>query len=98
MPLRKQFKYQNKKLSYLVTGSGPQVLLVHGFGEDATIWENQLEAFPGYQLIIPDLPGSGASEIIEDMSVEGMAETLKYIPDLELNNNPFYIIVFCCLF
>ncbi len=92
MPLRKQVKYQNNQLSYQVIGSGPVVLLVHGFGEDGAVWENQFEAFPGCQLIIPDLPGSGASETIEDMSMEGLAEALKYLIDLELNNNSFIMI------
>jgi pimeloyl-ACP methyl ester carboxylesterase len=92
MPLRKQFKYQNKQLCYQVIGSSPQVLLVHGFGEDGTVWENQFEAFTGCQLIIPDLPGSGASEMIEDMSMEGLAEALKHLTDLELNNNEFIMI------
>ena len=33
----------------------------------------------GYHFIIPDLPGSGKSEMIDDMSMEGMAEPLHSI-------------------
>jgi pimeloyl-ACP methyl ester carboxylesterase len=36
-----------------------------------------------FKFIIPDLPGSGASEIIDDMSMEGMAEVIKEILDAE---------------
>ena len=30
-----------------------------------------------FLLIVPDLPGSGNSEMIDDMSMEGMAEVIK---------------------
>ncbi len=36
-----------------------------------------------FKFIIPDLPGSGKSEMIEDMSMEGMAEVIKVIVDAE---------------
>ena len=38
----------------------------------------------GFQFIIPDLPGSGKSEMVVDMSIEGMAEIIKEIIDEEL--------------
>ena len=41
-----------------------------------------------YQLIIPDLPGSGKSELIADMSIEGMAEVIKEIDNFELQSSP----------
>lgn len=62
---------------YRAAGSGPAVVLVHGFPEDGTIWKNQFDLFPNHQLIVPDLPGSGRSEAIDDMSMEGMAEAVK---------------------
>ena len=55
-------------------------MLVHGFGEEGTVWSRQIEFLKGkFHLIVPDLPGSGQSEMIEDMSVEGMAEVLHAI-------------------
>lgn len=71
--------YQQKHLHYEVIGNGPTLMLVHGFGEDSSVWRHQREAFPGFQLILPDLPGSGASEIIDDMSMEGLAASLLAI-------------------
>ncbi len=35
-------------------------------------------------LIVPDLPGSGKSEMIKDMSIEGMGEVIKEILNIEL--------------
>ena len=61
------------------------VILLHGFGEDGTIWQNQFDAFPDHQLIVPDLPGSGESEGIDDMSMEGLAEAMKALAENEWN-------------
>lgn len=73
---RKAFRYQNKTIYYRLNGNGPLVVLLHGFGEDATIWQRQFDIFPNHRLIIPDLPGSGGSEIIDDMSMEGLADVV----------------------
>lgn len=63
-------------LFYRSIGSGPDVLLVHGFGEDGSIWDRQFEALKGFRLIVPDLPGSGRSQLVPDMSMEGLASVL----------------------
>lgn len=55
-------------------------MFVHGFGEDGTVWQNQIDFFKdNFLLIIPDLPGSGQSEMVSDMSMEGLAEVLHTI-------------------
>jgi pimeloyl-ACP methyl ester carboxylesterase len=89
--MNKYLTYQNKKIFYRIIGNGKPVLLIHGFGEDGEVWKNQIEFLKdnlpageaGFKLIIPDLPGSGKSEMIDDMSVEGMAEGIKAILDSE---------------
>jgi pimeloyl-ACP methyl ester carboxylesterase len=53
--------------------------LLHGVPFDGNLWSSQFNAFPENKLIIPDLPGSGRSEMIDDMSMEGMAECVKDI-------------------
>jgi pimeloyl-ACP methyl ester carboxylesterase len=69
-----------KNIFYRVYGNGKPVMLVHGFGETGDVWKNQVAFLKdSFQLIVPDLPGSGQSEMIEDMSMEGMAEILKQI-------------------
>ncbi len=73
----KEILFNDKKICYKIYGQGPTVVLLHGFGEDASVWDNQLEALKDYQLIVPDLPGTGNSEMIDDMTMEGMAEVVK---------------------
>lgn len=83
--LSKTISYHSSKIFYRVVGKGKPVILLHGFGEDGTIWNRQIEFLKEYfRLIIPDIPGSGQSEMISDMSVEGMAEIIKEILDLEV--------------
>ena len=78
--MEKTILYQNKKIFYRSIGSGDPVMLVHGFGEDGNVWDKQVEHLKSkYHLIVPDLPGSGKSEMINDMSMEGMAEVLHSI-------------------
>ena len=74
-------KLKNAEIFYRSTGNGPVVVLIHGFGEDSTVWEDQYEAFPGYRLLMPDLPGSGLSPLAKDMSMEGMAMAIKLLLD-----------------
>ncbi len=76
----KTFKYQSSNIYYQIAGTGKPVILIHGFAEDGNIWQNQIDLLKGhFKLIIPDLPGSGKSELIADMSIEGMAELIKAI-------------------
>ena len=41
--MEKTILYQNKKIFYRSIGSGDPVMLVHGFGEDGTVWDKQVE-------------------------------------------------------
>jgi len=78
--MNKEIRYENKKIFYRSIGSGKLVMLVHGFGEDSKVWNNQVESLKNkFHFIVPDLPGSGQSEMISDMSMEGMAEVLHTI-------------------
>ena len=55
-------------------------MFVHGFGEDGNVWNIQVDFLKDkFKLIVPDLPGSGKSEMISDMSMEGIAEVLHSI-------------------
>ena len=74
---QKEIKYRGKRLSYRSRGEGLPVVLVHGFGEDSRVWDAQLDALKDYHLIVPDLPGTNRSEMIDDMSMEGMAAALE---------------------
>ncbi|GEM_PF-656870 len=71
-------------LHYHKTGNGKPVVLVHGFPNDSSAWDNLLPMLsPGYQYIIPDLPGAGKSAPIEALSLEKMARAILAILDKE---------------
>jgi len=81
-----QILFRNKKIFYRVEGKGKPVVLLHGFAEDGNIWNKQIEALKEkYLLIIPDLPGSGGSEMLDGKStLEDYAELIKAIADEEV--------------
>lgn len=73
--MEKQFTYHGSKIHYQVYGNGHPVVLLHGFGEDSHIWDEQIPILQDHcQLIIPDLPGSGRSEILSRESEVGSLE------------------------
>jgi pimeloyl-ACP methyl ester carboxylesterase len=76
----KYITYRSSSIFYRIVGKGNPLVLIHGFAEDGGIWQNQVPFLKDrFQLIIPDLPGSGRSELTEDMSIEGMAEVINAI-------------------
>ena len=85
--MEKTIEINGKNIFYRVTGNGRPVLLVHGFGEDGKIWENQYNNIQAFQFIIPDLPGSGRSDLVDDMSMEGMAGVLDKLVKTELGES-----------
>jgi len=44
-----------------VSGSGPPVVLTHGFGDDSSTYDAQLDALGGHRVCRWDLPGHGRS-------------------------------------
>ena len=84
MEQQKTLTYQNAVIHYRVTGSGRPVLLLHGFGEDGTVWNQQAEFLKEhFCLIIPDIPGSGNSVFIPSANIETYAEIIKEIALVE---------------
>jgi pimeloyl-ACP methyl ester carboxylesterase len=62
--MERKFIYREKEVFYTVSGEGKAVILVHGFGEDGTIFRQQNAFLQQYaKVIIPDLPGSGLSPL-----------------------------------
>lgn len=55
-------QFQQHPIHYRVIGKGAAVMLIHGFAEDNSIWNDIVAALSeNYQLILPDIPGSGGS-------------------------------------
>jgi pimeloyl-ACP methyl ester carboxylesterase len=53
-----------EKLHYTIGGSGPAVILLHGFAETSLMWNPILPALgQKFKVIAPDLPGIGGSSI-----------------------------------
>ncbi|MEO5649095.1 MAG: alpha/beta hydrolase [Ginsengibacter sp.] len=80
---------RNKKIFYRAEGKGKPVLLLHGFGEDGNIWNPQFKSLKeDHFVIVPDLPGSGQSEMLEgECTLDDYAEVVKAIVDKEVLEN-----------
>lgn len=79
----KSFHYGTANITYWVYGRGRAVVLVHGFAEDGSIWEDHVKQLSAeYKVIIIDLPGSGKSGLIgngsenDHASIEQLAEVV----------------------
>jgi pimeloyl-ACP methyl ester carboxylesterase len=55
------------RLHYLTAGSGPPLLLLHGYAETSSMWKALLPAVAErFMVVAPDLPGIGVSDIPAD--------------------------------
>jgi pimeloyl-ACP methyl ester carboxylesterase len=55
------------RLHYLTAGSGPPLLLLHGYAETSSMWQALLPAIAErFMVVAPDLPGMGDSDIPAD--------------------------------
>ncbi|MBS1746818.1 MAG: alpha/beta hydrolase [Bacteroidetes bacterium] len=64
--MKKEIQYKNSPLVYFQFGKGLPVILLHGFGETNAVWKNQAGPLSKIcKLIVPDLPGSGQSPLME---------------------------------
>lgn len=72
------FNHKESIIFYRKVGNGNPVLLLHGFGEDGSIWNNQIDFLKNScTLIIPDLPGSGKSGLLPNVeSIEAYADCM----------------------
>lgn len=74
------------RLAVYERGSGPPVVLLHGFPEIAFSWRHQLDALAaaGFRAIAPDLRGYGRSEApprIEDYRIEALIADVEGLLD-----------------
>jgi pimeloyl-ACP methyl ester carboxylesterase len=65
LPLSEQrLQLAGVSTSVLEGGDGPPVVLLHGQGEFAAVWMRAISDLVGtHRVIVPDLPGHGASEV-----------------------------------
>jgi len=83
--MKKQVQFENKNISYTIIGSGPALVLLHGFLESKAIWDDFTVMLQKvFTVIAIDLPGHGESELIcETHSMQLMAETVKAVLEAE---------------
>jgi pimeloyl-ACP methyl ester carboxylesterase len=76
------------EIAYEVTGQGRPVVLLHGFPDSGRLWRHQVPALAGagFQVIVPDLRGYGASgkpEAVEAYSLMMLAgDVMAVLGDL----------------
>jgi pimeloyl-ACP methyl ester carboxylesterase len=72
-------------LSYSIAGTGPAVVLIHGFPENGGLWR---EVWPtladNFTVIVPDLPGAGGSKLPSTpLTIEDLAHAVKLVCENE---------------
>ncbi len=74
-------RYKNRKVHYTSSGSGPAVLLLHGFLEDLTMWDDLTREFSKKNRVVRiDLLGHGLTENQGEVhSMEDQAEMVKTV-------------------
>ena len=79
------FYYNDYPIYYSDTGSGPVVVLLHGFAETGEVWRQQVDFLqPNYRVIIPEIPGT----VIQKSSTA--AADLSRQTDLSELTTPLY--------
>lgn len=82
-------QFQTKQIFYRIEGKGKAVFLLHGFGEDGNIWNSQISALKeSHLLIVPDLPGSGNSEMLDwECNLKDYSDVVKAIAEETIFKN-----------
>ena len=81
MALR-QFNVEGVRLACEDVGSGPPIVLLHGFPLDHTMWNAQIAALQKrFRVIAPDLRGFGASQLADGDAENGVGME-RYAADL----------------
>ena len=74
----------SSRVFYRKVGSGPVIVLLHGFPLSGLLWKNVWEELSrSYTVIVPDFPGSGNSLLEKETSIADMAECVHAIMEHE---------------
>ncbi|MBT8261960.1 MAG: alpha/beta hydrolase [Bacteroidia bacterium] len=73
------FRYNDKHIYYETAGQGPALLLLHGFLENASMWDSlEKLVHDKFTVIRIDLPGHGRSDVYSEIhSMEFMADVVR---------------------
>jgi pimeloyl-ACP methyl ester carboxylesterase len=83
----RRIRVNGRELNVLIAGEGPDVLLVHGFPDDHTVWRRQIGPLvaAGYRVIAPDTRGCGDSEMpprVRDYHLDVLVADLVALLDM----------------
>lgn len=83
--MKKSLQFQQQSITYQITGSGPALILLHGFLESKVIWDNFTQKLQDeFTVIAIDLPGHGESGVVSDNhSMQLMSGVVKEVLDAE---------------
>lgn len=83
--MKKSLQFQQQSITYQITGSGPALILLHGFLESKMIWDNFTQKLQDeFTVIAIDLPGHGESSVLsENHSMQLMSGIVKEVLDAE---------------
>ncbi|UKS66331.1 alpha/beta hydrolase [Rossellomorea marisflavi] len=73
--------------------SAPLLVFLHGGGVSGWMWNEQIEAFPDYHCVVPDLPGHGGSRHL-DFTMKGTAGLLLTMIEEKSSGKPVHLIGF----
>lgn len=78
--MKKSVSYSGKNIVYRKTGSGPAIVLLHGFLESKAIWEQFESLLDGFTVFAIDLPGHGESDLFAGVhTMQLMAESVYQV-------------------
>ena len=77
-PKAQELRLRWTRVLYDVSGTGDDILFVHGWAGTRLHWRNASSALPGFETIAPDLYGFGESEELGDeATIEDYVELLR---------------------
>src|SRR4051794_40190176 len=91
-PIMRRINGDGVELAVLDEGSGPAVLLLHGFPDSSRLWRHQVPALTGagFRVVAPDLRGFGASDKPADVDAyrvnRSVADLVAILDALELES------------
>lgn len=75
---RRVVEVGSHRIVYLEGGSGPPVVLLHGFGATKDLWNTVAARLtPHFRVIAPDLPGFGESSFLEPERYDGERQAAR---------------------
>jgi 3-oxoadipate enol-lactonase len=78
------FQSRGMNLHYEVIGSGPAILMIHGFTNHGMVWAQQIADLlhAGHTVVMPDLAGHGLSQVADrKTTVEDLAKDMVNLLD-----------------